>query len=569
MKNDHMRGYLKEKFGLKIEECAYIGLVFWPSDKNGDVHPDPEAFIGCGVMWLILCTSFLSVFYFGYNCYRWISKQLGSMTNQSEASKSLQVQLFYALIVQAAIPCFLLYMPAATLFTCPMLNINLNLKYPFMGITIAIYPAIDPLPTILIIKSYRQGCVEILKSMEGSIHGLAEYRNFHYTFTFSTVLACLPSLYMPPTIAVMCKISLSFFTFDYFRISLPSTGIFTSWCASAQPNHFFKLIFLFTFFFNYCILLLPFFLSLIRVVILLRPRDHSYICPKIMAVLLPLLFLIPFGCTAFMIPAVGYCRTMGHPLKFGAVYIYYAEGLEGFSFQWRNSYIHLVMSVVMCILTLSCTTVMIFKLKVTKMDNNMSHQTKKGSTRAEKSLTITIIASMIPFVNNTVLTIVYLTLPEYVFYFIVVRPFGNDIETCIMPLILYLTHPMFKTFHRRNTFKNKTEKNIVIQKAILHTVIVGAAVFSISSVLSASLIAVTSNMKDPPLDPDTVSTYAVIPGLISYSCNFYVYYWRSTDFHNAFIKQLCCGKVLTTQDKVVSVMSVSNVSVSKQRATLL
>ncbi|CAP36649.2 Protein CBR-SRSX-21 [Caenorhabditis briggsae] len=119
------------------------------------------------------------------------------------------------------------------------------------------------------------------------------------------------------------------------------------------------------------------------------------------------------------------------------------------------------------------------------------------------------------------------------------------------------------------TFKNKTEKNIVIQKAILNTVIVGAAVFSISSVLSASLIAVTSNMKDPPLDPDTVSTYAVIPGLISYSCNFYVYYWRSTDYRNAFIKQLCCGKVLTTQDKVVSVMSVSNVSVSKQRATLL
>ncbi|CAO4380581.1 unnamed protein product [Caenorhabditis nigoni] len=163
MKTDYMRGYLKEKFGLKIEECAYIGLVFWPPARNGNVHPDPEAFIGCAVMWLILCTSFLSVFYFGYNCYRWISKQLGSMTNQSEASKSLQVQLFYALIVQAAIPCFLLYLPAATLFTCPMVNINLNLKYPFMGVTIAIYPAIDPLPNILIIKSYRQGCIEILK----------------------------------------------------------------------------------------------------------------------------------------------------------------------------------------------------------------------------------------------------------------------------------------------------------------------------------------------------------------------------------------------------------------------
>lgn len=63
-------------------------------------------------------------------------------------------------------------------------------------------------------------------------------------------------------------------------------------------------------------------------------------------------------------------------------------------------------------------------------------------------------------------------------------------------------------------FKNKNEKNMIIQKAILNTVIVGASVFCISSVLSAALIAITSNMTDPILDPDTVSTYAVIPGEI-------------------------------------------------------
>ncbi|CAI2355467.1 unnamed protein product [Caenorhabditis sp. 36 PRJEB53466] len=111
------------------------------------------------------------------------------------------------------------------------------------------------------------------------------------------------------------------------------------------------------------------------------------------------------------------------------------------------------------------------------------------------------------------------------------------------------------------TFKNKNEKNMLIQKKILNTVIVGAAVFSVSSVLSAALIAITSNMTDPFLNPDTVSTYAVIPGLISYSCNFYIYYWRSGDYRNAFIKQLCCGKLLITQENAgLSKMSVSNVS---------
>ncbi|CAI5451042.1 unnamed protein product [Caenorhabditis angaria] len=102
------------------------------------------------------------------------------------------------------------------------------------------------------------------------------------------------------------------------------------------------------------------------------------------------------------------------------------------------------------------------------------------------------------------------------------------------------------------TFKQKNEKNLQIQKTILNTVIVGAAVFSISSVLSATLIALFTNMKNPPIDPDTVSTYAVIPGLISYSCNFYVYFWRSSDYRNAFVKQLCCGRVLASQENLVS-----------------
>ncbi|CAB3398760.1 unnamed protein product [Caenorhabditis bovis] len=111
------------------------------------------------------------------------------------------------------------------------------------------------------------------------------------------------------------------------------------------------------------------------------------------------------------------------------------------------------------------------------------------------------------------------------------------------------------------TFKTKSEKNLRIQKAILNTVIYGAMIFAVSSVLSAGLIAITSAVDNSSLDADTVSTYAVIPGLISYSCNFYVYYWRSNDYRNAFIRQLCCGKVLAAQESIViSVATNSNAS---------
>ncbi|KAF1750374.1 hypothetical protein GCK72_016923 [Caenorhabditis remanei] len=305
--------------------------------------------------------------------------------------------------------------------------------------------------------------------MEEYIHGLPEYQNFQYTFTFSTPLAVIPLIYMTPTVVIMLKIFKScrapshwntahsmnhhiyaiimlyflfntlFFISDFLRFSLPATGLLTAWCANIQPNHFFKLIFFCTFYFNYCILILPFLLCLIRLVILFYPRDHPMICSKIMIISLPILFLIPFLCTAFMIPALGYCRQMGPPLQYGATYIYYSGGWFG----WRNSYIHLVMSVVMCTLTIICSVLMVFKLRQSVF-NNSSARTKQQSQRAETSLSITMISFIIPFINNTILTIVYLTVLSCVYYLMIFRPFGNDCETVMMPWILYFTHPMFR-----------------------------------------------------------------------------------------------------------------------------
>ncbi|EGT38054.1 hypothetical protein CAEBREN_32095 [Caenorhabditis brenneri] len=76
--------------------------------------------------------------------------------------------------------------------------------------------------------------------------------------------------------------------------------------------------------------------------------------------------------------------------------------------------------------------------------HNSSVRTKQQSQRAETSLSITMISFIIPFINNTILTIVYLTVPSCVYYLMIFRPFGNDCETVMMPWILYFTHPMFR-----------------------------------------------------------------------------------------------------------------------------
>uniref|UniRef100_A0A1I7U9F7 Serpentine receptor class r-10 n=1 Tax=Caenorhabditis tropicalis TaxID=1561998 RepID=A0A1I7U9F7_9PELO len=164
-RTEYLRDTMLENYRLNISECAYISAHFWPYDEHRNVFPDGDSWLGIGVMWIILGSSMISVTYFAIRCYRWLTQKLKHMESISESMKSLQKQLFNALMIQTAIPLFLMYLPASMVFVFPMLNTELNLKYPFIGITIAIYPAIDPLPTMLIIKSYRRGICEVFRKL--------------------------------------------------------------------------------------------------------------------------------------------------------------------------------------------------------------------------------------------------------------------------------------------------------------------------------------------------------------------------------------------------------------------
>ncbi|EGT35300.1 hypothetical protein CAEBREN_30954 [Caenorhabditis brenneri] len=164
-RTNYLRNKLMDNYRLTIEDCGYISAHYWPIDENGNTYAEFDSFFGTGLMFIIVGLSIGSVLYFGIGCYCWISEKLELIESQSDAIKSLQRQLFYALVVQSAIPFILMYVPIGMAFLFPMLNIELNLKYPFIGLTVAIYPAIDPLPSILIIASYRRGCIDLFKSL--------------------------------------------------------------------------------------------------------------------------------------------------------------------------------------------------------------------------------------------------------------------------------------------------------------------------------------------------------------------------------------------------------------------
>lgn len=142
--------------------------------------------------------------------------------------------------------------------------------------------------------------------LAGTIHFNQSYIDYQYQwFQFSTFLAIVPWIYMIPSFFVICYIfkiyltsnwkksepgknqhvflviSLSQFTCfllfltDFLMTRLPSTGIFTSFCASIPPNHYLKIILVSALYFNYLAMSFPFLLPVIRLIIVICPKSHS------------------------------------------------------------------------------------------------------------------------------------------------------------------------------------------------------------------------------------------------------------------------------------------------------
>ncbi|EFO86577.1 hypothetical protein CRE_04878 [Caenorhabditis remanei] len=93
--------------------------------------------------------------YFGLKGYETM-KGLMKVTSVSQKYKNLQSQLFNALVFQTIIPVFLMHIPATTIYFSIFINSSTEILGELLNISIAMYPALNPLPTIFIVKSYKQ-----------------------------------------------------------------------------------------------------------------------------------------------------------------------------------------------------------------------------------------------------------------------------------------------------------------------------------------------------------------------------------------------------------------------------
>ncbi|TKR71852.1 hypothetical protein L596_019385 [Steinernema carpocapsae] len=102
-------------------------------------------------------------------------------------------------------------------------------------------------------------------------------------------------------------------------------------------------------------------------------------------------------------------------------------------------------------------------------------------------------------------------------------------------------------------------------KMQIQNLAINAFLYFMSSVLCDFLIRA---MRAADISLRVVSdteSYAVIPGLISYSANYYVYFWRSREHRRAFQNQLKCGFALKRSGKLFIVTRSSMANIKFQR----
>ncbi|CAL2046306.1 unnamed protein product [Caenorhabditis brenneri] len=225
---------------------------------------------------------------------------------------------------------------------------------------------------------------------------------------------------------------------DFMTTRIPNTTFLTAYCVTLGPETYYRFIVASVYFtFNNAQFFTVLFCAM-RVLILWTLTNQTELCRR--------LFLIWSICTYVVsftdaLPITFYpilCIQLNKPFQDGAIAVMSA-------FMFGNNFmnmLHFAFST-FCIIAIVLTTgLVIRKLRSQEMKKATTRSLSK--TKAETTLTVTMILIMIPMFLAQGLTISSLLKSPYYSYILSVRPLMLDLRVNVVSIYFYLTHPIFK-----------------------------------------------------------------------------------------------------------------------------
>ncbi|CAP30792.2 Protein CBR-STR-173 [Caenorhabditis briggsae] len=150
---EYIRSTVKEFFNLDMEDVVYGAAAFFPLDQNGQKFTSYLAFFGLSCYLTLLTIPFLTMLICGLKSWKKVRCLLDH--GESEFARNLQMQLYKALIAQTVLPVVFFYIPFGFIFILPIFEIDCQFMAAPVTLVFAIYPALDPLPTLFFVDYYR------------------------------------------------------------------------------------------------------------------------------------------------------------------------------------------------------------------------------------------------------------------------------------------------------------------------------------------------------------------------------------------------------------------------------
>ncbi|CAI5444101.1 unnamed protein product [Caenorhabditis angaria] len=137
---------------MKIDDITYIGPRCFERTADNQFIIFYKAIIAIIIIFIISTTSLIIVIFFGFKTFL---KFRMSFEMISKQENNLQLQTFYALVSQTLIPMILMHFPCTIVLISTLSDFDLGHFSSIATVTFALFPALDPLPVMLIIKNYR------------------------------------------------------------------------------------------------------------------------------------------------------------------------------------------------------------------------------------------------------------------------------------------------------------------------------------------------------------------------------------------------------------------------------
>uniref|UniRef100_A0A1I7US77 Seven TM Receptor n=1 Tax=Caenorhabditis tropicalis TaxID=1561998 RepID=A0A1I7US77_9PELO len=149
MREEHYYDVLMENFHTNAYEASFLVMMYKSPKADQWII---SQLLACGYMCSVMSSCFSVILFCGWNS---LKQMKNCASHMSSRTRELNRQLFVTLGIQTLLPVITMYLPVGLIIVLPIFGIEVGVAANKTAAFLGLYPALDPLIAMLLIKDFR------------------------------------------------------------------------------------------------------------------------------------------------------------------------------------------------------------------------------------------------------------------------------------------------------------------------------------------------------------------------------------------------------------------------------